>query len=227
LNVKRLLQAALVASFTPALAHAAVLFNNPASGQFGDCSFNTACAAILDPGENIIAAQEFTLSSRSTVTSAAFTQLDFGLQDSTINWSIRKVGRRSGLPKKVLASGSSTITSNAVIGSLLDLTIREMFFDIPDITLKRGEYYLTLQQVSDTPFGLLADGASQDVFAAESFNGGKRWQGRYGSSQSVAIELFGDPAGRAVPEPGAWALMTLGFAAAGGALRRRRQLRTA
>jgi hypothetical protein len=213
-------------------ASAAVLYSNPynATADDGACEWSTTCAASTLYGDDF-AAQEFALSSSDILTSATFTELDFGTTPTPINWAIYDANGSGGLPGALVTSGSSVVTSTSSLGSdasgQYDVTTGT--FSLPSVDLTSGSYYLAIQGVSSSFYNFLAEGTSSSG-AAETIDGGLTFTSGYGqtpSLASVAVSISGTPVS-AAPEPSTWALMILGLGLVGSTLRLgRRQGKTA
>lgn len=192
-------------------AGAAVVFDNPFDWNNGSCAFSTECGF----GQEL-AAQKFTLSSATTLTSASFTAYDDLKDPLGVNWWIYAVSVK-GLPGQPLASGTSvSMTSRDLIGMDGDLTMIKERFDLPSIHLEAGSYYLGFQAITDS-FDVYLGSASLFKGAAESYDFGAAWRKNYEGYKGVAVSLSGS-----VPEPATWALLIVGFGMTGVALRRRR-----
>jgi PEP-CTERM motif len=198
-------------------AHAETLFSiapdlvNPN----GDCSYNTKCGPI-STGDTFIA-QEFTLGSASTVTGAGWNaDDDGGAHGTAVNYIFSTVDPVTGLPGSVIAEGNSltstTVGPNERIGATTDYS-----FSISTLSLGAGEYYLSIQDVTDNFNNFLSYGTGTSG-AAITNNGGTTYS-RYTLANSVAIDIFGTPAS-VTPEPGAIYLLGSGLAGI-AALRRR------
>jgi hypothetical protein len=221
--------AAFAALSMAGAASADVIYNNPiVINGLGDCSFSTTCAASVGRGDEF-AAQRFTLTSAAVVTGASFSEYDLGTTPTDANWGFLVADGAGGLPGTILAAGSDTITSSVVIGSIGGLSVSQNFFGVGPIALSPGTYYFALQAVSSVFATYLGQGADM-TGAAESNDGGVTWAFGYengaGGDQlgGVAVELFGPST---VPEPAAWAMMLVGFAGLGAALRRRARFASA
>ena len=94
----------------------------------------------------------------------------------------------------------------------------ELTFDVGTVALGAGTYYLALKADTTIHANYLGLGV-QSFGAAETHDGGLTWAPTYEGGPSIAVSIF--DAGAAAPEPAAWALMMIGFAGIGGALRRR------
>ncbi len=205
-------------------ANANTVYSNPYDGSGnGDCSWSTTCAATVGRGDDF-AAQEFTLTSAATITSAAFEEVPGfstgGVTD--VNWGFIQADGPGGLPGTIIAAGTDSVTGYGTGGN----GSIEGFFNTGPIFLGPGTYYFALQGVSASFTEYLAEG-TQAFGAANSQDGGVTWAPGYycggggDCSASVAISLFGTGGGGGVPEPATWTLMLVGFAGLGGALRRR------
>lgn len=200
------------------VAHADTLYSNaPAAGFFGDCYFNTTCAADLGAG-NDFAAQEFTLASNSTITSAGFiTSLRGTTTGASVNYGFYTVS--AGLPSTLIESGSSSMTGTA--GQTIEGFIQESYsFNVLPTSLASGSYYFAIQEVTSNPQDYLHQGVAGSG-AAETHNGGLTFTSGYEGFSSVAVSLDGTTAPVGVtPEPNSLALLGTGVLAMLGAVRR-------
>jgi hypothetical protein len=218
---------AALALATAGSAGANTIFSNPYVDTPIDCSFSTTCAADAGRGD-YFAAQEFTLASAAVITSADFIESDFGTSAGNIptdvNWGFVLADGPGGLPGTILATGTDTLSGVSLGTSSLGLNISQMSWTLGTVALGPGTYYLAIQAISpvfDTYLnqGVLTSGA------AATADGGLTWAPGYaclaggGCLSSIAVDLYGT--GGTVPEPATWALMLVGFAVVGGALRRR------
>ena len=198
-------------------AGASTVYDNPYSGVNADCSFGTVCAADAGRGDDF-AAQQFTLASADVITGAAFLELDPGTVPTDINWAFILADGAGGLPGTILASGTDNFTSAKIVGSSFGLNETELTFDVGTVALGAGTYYLALKADTTIHGNYLGFGV-QGFGAAETHDGGLTWASTYEGAPSIAVSIF--DAGAAAPEPASWALMMIGFAGIGGALRRR------
>ena len=211
-----------------ATARAGVLYSNPYddSGS-GDCSWSTACAAFADQG-NDFAAQEFTLASANTLTSATFTELDYtnygGSAPTSIDWAFYDADGSGGLPGTLVASGSSSASttdlgpdpgSTGIGGGNYELT--QGSFTLPSVVLNAGTYYMAIQGISGDITDYLAQGVASSG-AAETMDGGVTWVAGYEGQPSVAVSIS-DSSVSAAPEPSTWLLMFAGIGGIGLMLR--------
>ena len=211
--------AAAAALMLPLTAQAAAVYDNDVQrvDPIGACNFNTTCGDIL-------VAQKFTLASAATLKSASFWTFNDPLEShgGQANWAFFQADGDGGQPGTLIVAGSGSVDlttdSSGWLGGF-DLVLNA--FNLPSVSLGAGSYYFGLRY--DTPVftSYLAMG-EDNAGAFRSNNGGANWTPSYteGLVHGVAVALYDTPA--AVPEPGAWALMILGFGAAGAALRRRR-----
>ena len=199
-------------------ASAGAIFNNPYNSVSpdGDCAWSTTCAAQLGFGDDY-AAQAFTVTSPVVVTAASFTELDYGVTPTDINWGFAEANGPGGSPGTILQAGTDSVARTAVLGTASPYLIEQGFFNVGPMALGPGTYYFALQGISSTFYTYLAEGTLLNG-AYETMDGGVTWTSTYEGFPSVAIGLYG--AG-GVPEPAAWTMMLLGFGLIGGALRRR------
>jgi hypothetical protein len=199
------------AVFTSAKAGAATVFNNPwSSSPAANCMFSTTCG----PGNgkpNDYAAQAFTLSTTSTITSASFTEWDTGIQVTGANWLFLNANGVGGLPGTALNSGTASISSSSQVGTTGVYDVHQENFNIGTVTLGPGSYYFAVQGISSDWNTFLSSGTASSG-AAETYNG-TTWHFSYEGIPSVAVGLYTEVS--AVPEPSTWAMMLLGFAGVG------------
>jgi len=203
-------------------AHAAVLYSNPydASADNGYCQWSTVCGSEqLVP--DTYAAQAFSLGLSDVITSASFTELDFGDNAPTaVSWDIYSDNVSTSLPGASIASGTSSVTSTIDLGpdvsGLFDIT--QGTFSLPSITLGAGDYFLAIQGASTSYYDFLAQGVGS-AGAAMSSDGGSTFTSTYEGVPSIAVSISGVSSVSAAPEPSIWALMILGLGAVGSLLR--------
>ncbi|MBL8554380.1 MAG: PEPxxWA-CTERM sorting domain-containing protein [Phenylobacterium sp.] len=214
--------AAAVALTLPLAAQAAAVYDNDVQrvDPIGACTFNTTCG-------DIQVAQKFTLASAATLKSASFWTFNDPLENNggQANWAFYQADGDGGQPGTLITSGTSgpvdlTTDSGGWLGNF-DLVLNA--FDLPSVSLGAGSYYFGLRYDTSVFTTYLAMG-EDNTGAFRSNDGGASWTPSYAENvvHGVAVALYDTPVGGAVPEPGAWALMILGFGAAGAALRRRR-----
>lgn len=218
MKLSTLLTSAFAASIAFAgAASASTVYNNPYSGVNADCSFGTVCAVDAGRGDDF-AAQQFTLSSADVLTGAAFLELDPGTVPLDVNWAFLANDGVGGLPGTILAIGTDNFTSSVVVGSSFGLNETELTWNLGTVALGAGTYYLAIKADTTIHGNYLGFGV-QTFGAAETHDGGLTWATGYEGAPSVAVSLFDAKA--AVPEPATWALMLVGFAGVGAAMRRR------
>ncbi len=207
-------------------ANAGTVYSNPYDGSNnGDCSWSTTCAAAVGRGDDF-AAQEFTLTSATVITGAAFEEVPgFSTGAVTdVNWGFVLADGPGGLPGTILSSGTDVVSGYGTGGN----GSIEGFFNVGPQALGPGTYYFTLQGISAAFTEYLAEGTAIGG-GANSSDGGVTWTSGYycagngGCLNSVAISLFN----AGTPEPATWALMLVGVGAVGGAMRRRSRLASA
>lgn len=210
MKIRPFLLGAFVAICGPAVASVDTVYSNPYDNSGNvNCSFSTSCATQFNKGDDY-AAQQFTLSKANVIVGASFTDLEFGAGPSDVNWAFIRADGAGGLPGTILASGTDNFTSSSALGG----GAVQNFFDVGTVALDAGTYYLAFKADSSNIANYLGQGVQQSG-AAETHDGGATWAAGYESQPSVAVAVF------AVPEPATWALMMIGFAGVGGALRRR------
>jgi hypothetical protein len=220
---RTILPAVLVALFAVPV-NAAVIFDNPSPlDGTGDCSFNTACAPIFG-FSNDYAAQAFTLSSSTVLTSASFTGYVVNLENldsqlAAVNWMLLKADGADGLPGTVVAGANSAISPYQLLpvpdpGLPSSLNAVKENFSLGSVSLDAGTYYFAVQAVQDTDSFLDMVGLSSGTLgsgAAEIHDNGGTWLSSYGipgySFSSVAVSLSND-----VPEPATLSLICAGLA---------------
>ena len=223
--------AAVAALSMAGAASANIIYNNPiVINGVADCSFNTACAAGANRGDEFVA-QEFTLTAAAVVTGASFSDYTIGASPTDVKWGFLVADGAGGLPGTSLAAGEDTITSTTLLGTFGGANVNQDAFGVGPTALGPGPYYFAFQAVSANAAVYLGQGVTM-TGAAESNDGGVTWAFGYengpGGAQlgGVAVELTGTGGGT-VPEPAAWALMLVGFGGIGATLRRRQRAASA
>ena len=201
-------------------ANAGVVYSNPYDGSGnGDCSWSTACAALVGRGDDF-AAQEFTLTSSKVITSASFEEVPVFSSGAVtdVNWGFALADGAGGLPGTYLSAGTDAVTGS---GTGSNGSIQE-FFGVGPQALGPGTYYFILQGVSSSFTEYLGEGTGS-FGSANTSDGGATWSPGYfcggggDCMPSVAVSLYD----ASVPEPGTWALMLVGFGGIGAVMRRR------
>lgn len=112
----------------------------------GNCTFSTTCAAAVGAGD-VFAAQKFTITRATIIARASFSEADFGVTPTDVNWGFLKADGVGGLPGTILATGADPINGSTVIGSGT-YNVTQNFFDIGTVALAPGTYYFVLQAIS-------------------------------------------------------------------------------
>ncbi|MBV8683375.1 MAG: PEP-CTERM sorting domain-containing protein [Caulobacteraceae bacterium] len=223
MNLKVFCAGVVASAGVAAGASAGTVFNNPFNlvTDNGDCSWSTTCAADAGRGDDF-AAQEFTITSPVVITSASFTELDFGVTPTDVNWGFIEANGPGGSPGTILQAGTDSVFKVLNMGPDPSgcCLIEQGFFGVGPMALGPGTYYFALQGISSTFYTYLGEGVLTSG-AYETMDGGVTWTPNYEGFPSVSIGLY------TVPEPASWALMLLGFGLVGGALRRRSATATA
>lgn len=131
--------AALVIGLSAGAADAAVLYSNgPADNQTN--------AWVVAPGFEV--AESFVLSSASALTGADISAwMDPNAVVTNVDWAILDGMPGSG---SVLAAGSSTATNSSGFMNQYDWWVRTVSFDLPNINLGAGTYWLELKDLVTT-----------------------------------------------------------------------------
>lgn len=202
-------------------SQSATLFTNaPDLGvnRGGDCVYNTTCGPQYTG--NTYAAQLFTLSSASQVTGFGFNSIVYaGGLGSTYGTaaSYQILSAVNGLPSALIIGGKSLLSHAA---GPLGSTTTDYSFSVSPLQLTAGDYFLAFQDVTKNTSDFLSRGIAPSG-AFTSNDGGANYFSGYRGFGSVAISVFGNEAVAPVPEPATWALMLVGFAMVGFAMRRR------
>lgn len=195
------------------LANAQTLFYNApnlSGSQTGDCVYNTTCGSI-NTG-NTFAAQQFTLSSASTITALGFNAIVFGDVGASANYMLFTPSQFN-TPGSVVAAGSSLLTATSGPTGVYYPTTEYKFYISP-LSLKAGDYFFAFQNMTPDFYDYLSKGTSASG-AFQSNDGGLTFSSSYRNFPSVAVSVYGDSAVSAVPEPSTWAMMLLGFGGLG------------
>jgi hypothetical protein len=191
--------AAVLALFAGGAAKAGVLYTNgPISGNVGALFINHG-VAVRD---------SFTLTGPSTITGVEFgAWVNQGAKPVSVDWGI------SATPT-FTDQATGALSSTFLFTNIFTLDVYKADFSIPDLTLAAGTYWLTLQNAVESDGGFLSwDQNSGSSQAFSSAAGGL-------TAPSNSFTIFGS----AVPEPATWAMMLLGVAGLGAALRSRRSV---
>ena len=216
MKVSTLMAGAALAAVGFTSANAGTVYYNP-SVFYGDCSFNTTCAASVGRGDDY-ALQAFTLTAPDVLTGAGFNELDFGTGPTSVNWGIIAADGIGGAPGTILTAGSNDVERVQNLGSQYGYQLNQERFRLGTVALAAGTYYLAVQAVTSTFYDYLTQGVN-DTGAFETQDGGSTFTPTYEGIGGVSTIIFDNNSG--VPEPSAWALMLVGFGGLGVALRRR------
>ncbi len=198
-------------------AGASVLYDNPNSG------YNTDAWTI---NFGFTVANSFVLSANSTVTGVDFAAWESTAGDlSGVDWEIDSGNPLSGGPFSVLASGTAGTSVVADLGGNgYGYDVSNNTFSTGSVNLAAGTYWLMLSNATngsgDPVYWDQGDGPSE---AWENSVGKLPGDGNPCSGACTGSETFQILGSGGVPEPATWALMLVGFAGLGAAIRSRRQ----
>ncbi|HWF01458.1 MAG TPA: PEPxxWA-CTERM sorting domain-containing protein [Caulobacteraceae bacterium] len=179
-------------------------------------------AFTIDQGFQI--ADSFTLTHASTLTGVTLSLWQYpGDTTTSVDWGITTTANSYPV------TGTAVVTQDSVVSALNgdSYTTVNDSFALPDVTLAAGTYYLVLQNASVTAGDPVYWDSNEGVSVAYA-----NWYGNLAnydydnnltnspSSSSETFSILGVVT--AAPEPGTWAMMLVGAAVIGGALRSRR-----
>jgi hypothetical protein len=197
---------------------AAVLYDNGGlNGEVGNWNIGGA-------GALYAVSDSFTLAKASTMTG-----VDFGVWTvpsdvvSTVQWGIADASDPLGAGG-FLYSGTATVMNGAASLNSLTWSISTDSFETGPINLGAGVYYLVLQNAvatnNDPVYWDETDGKSAAYSSAIGNLATKLVTG------SEAFQILGMQDSSGTPEPASWALMLVGVAGIGAALRRAHLVRS-
>jgi opacity protein-like surface antigen len=191
-----------VAAASPAAAGVYVLYDSPSSGYAVGQTFISG----LTNGYPTYAYDTFDLSGTKTVTDGLFDSWTLhGATVKSVDWAIYDN------TFTVIAGGTAAVTSTFYATNLAGYDIDFSRFAIPDLTLPAGTYALLLENAVSSNGRLVGWDQTGN---SPSFFGGNRLSQFPNTFQIIGKDV-------AVPEPASWALMLIGFAGLGVALRNR------
>jgi hypothetical protein len=217
LSVGALAAAGLLAGASSAAA--AVLYDNgPLNGSVGSFTMGGS-------GGSYAVSDSFALNAASTIAGVNFGAWTFpGDMVSTVDWGITTTpGSFSGF----IYGGTAAVVNGLSSLNSPGWSIATDSFSTGPLSLGAGVYYLVLQNAvatnNDAVYWDESDGLSS---AAQNIIGDLADFNRPNTTGSESFQIIGSTVG-GVPEPASWALMLIGVAGLGGALRAARKPRSA
>lgn len=197
--------AAVLASASAASAANVVYDNGPLNG--------TIDAFTINFGFQV--SDSFTLTSAATVTGVNFgVWSSSGDEITSVDWGIATE------PATYTDTATATVTSGPTTVNGDGYNVGIDSFSLPNVPLAAGTYYLVLQNaVVGSGDPIYWDENNGPSTASEDELGNLANYDVPGTTGSESFQILGLSG---VPEPGAWALMLVGFGVMGAALRARR-----
>lgn len=170
-----------------------------------------------------------------TFTAFTDTLTSVGFEFTTLNSTAPNTNLTLSIFAGEALTGNALFTSTFLLPASLDTRGERAWVDIavPGLAVTQGETYSLILNATSNRAALLTgpgfDSPSGQFFGGDAYAGGKLIAARtpYANCSGSAnncdanFRVTGENVVAAVPEPGTWAMMILGFGAVGGVMRRR------